>query len=171
MLRESKKIRLMDTYRNLFYTPLYVAEAEGFLSDQGLDVILGTVPEKASATQMLRSGDVDIVQSGISRSLMDLDEGREDAPIHIAEINQRDGFFLLSRQPVEQWEWKELEGSTLTPIGFTPVPWNPLRAVLLNHGVDLSCIKLLKGMSAIDAIDLFMQGGSCLLYTSDAADE
>ena len=164
MLRESKKIRLMDTYRNLFYTPLYVAEAEGFLSDQGLDVILGTVPEKASATQMLRSGDVDIVQSGISRSLMDLDEGREDAPIHIAEINQRDGFFLLSRQPVEQWEWKELEGSTLTPIGFTPVPWNPLRAVLLNHGVDLSCIKLLKGMSAIDAIDLFMQGGSDYLH-------
>ena len=65
LLSERKKIRLMDTYRNLFYTPLYVAEAEGFLSDQGLDVAFGTVPEKASATQMLRSGDVDIVQSGI----------------------------------------------------------------------------------------------------------
>ena len=164
MLSERKKIRLMDTYRNLFYTPLYVAEAEGFLSDQGLDVVFGTVPEKASATQMLRSGDVDIVQSGISRSLMDLDEGREDAPIHIAEINQRDGFFLLSRQPVEEWEWKGLEGSTLIPIGFTPVPWNPLRTVLLNHEVEISSIKLVKGITAIDAIDLFKEGKADYLH-------
>ncbi len=148
----------MDTYRNLFYTPLYVAVAGGFLYDQGLDVVFSTVPDNIAATELLRSGGVDIVQTGISRSLMDLDEGRDDAPLHIAEINQRDGFLLLSRQPVESWGWKELEGSTLIPIGFTPVPWNPLRTVLINHEVDLSAIKLIKGMSAIDAINIFKKG-------------
>ena len=118
MLSERKTIRLMDTYRNLFYTPLYVAVTGGFLYDQGLGVVFSTVPDNIAATELLRSGDVDIVQTGISRSLMDLDEGRDDAPLHIAEINQRDGFLLLSRQPVEGWGWKELEGSTLIPIGF-----------------------------------------------------
>ena len=86
----------MDTYRNLFYTPLYVAVAGGFFYDEGLNVEFSTVPDGDSATEMLRAGAVDIAQTGISRSLMDLDVGREDAPLHVAEINQRDGLFLLS---------------------------------------------------------------------------
>ena len=154
----------MDTYRNLFYTPLYVAVAGGFFYDEGLNVEFSIVPDNASATEMLRSGTVDIAQTGISRSLMDLDGGREDAPLHVAEINQRDGFFLLSRHPVDSWRWKELEGSTLIPIGFTPVPWNPLRAVLINHGVNLDSIKLVRNVSAIDAINLFRKGEADYLH-------
>lgn len=154
----------MDTYRNLFYTPLYVAVAVGFFYDEGLNVEFSIVPDNASATEMLRSGTVDIAQTGISRSLMDLDGGREDAPLHVAEINQRDGFFLLSRHPVDSWRWKELEGSTLIPIGFTPVPWNPLRAVLINHGVDLDSIKLVRDVSAVDAINLFRKGEADYLH-------
>jgi len=154
----------MDTYRNLFYTPLYVAVAVGFFYNEGLNVEFSIVPDNASATEMLRSGTVDIAQTGISRSLMDLDDGREDAPLHVAEINQRDGFFLLSRHPVDSWRWKELEGSTLIPIGFTPVPWNPLRAVLINHGVDLDSIKLVRNVSAVDAINLFRKGEADYLH-------
>ena len=154
----------MDTYRNLFYTPLYVAVAGGFFYDEGLNVEFSIVPDNASATEMLRSGTVDIAQTGISRSLIDLDGGREDTPLHVAEINQRDGFFLLSRHPVDSWRWKELEGSTLIPIGFTPVPWNPLRAVLINHGVDLDSIKLVRDVSAVDAINLFRKGEADYLH-------
>ena len=154
----------MDTYRNLFYTPLYVAVAVGFFYNEGLNVEFSIVPDNASATEMLRSGTVDIAQTGISRSLMDLDDGREEAPLHVAEINQRDGFFLLSRHPVDSWRWKELEGSTLIPIGFTPVPWNPLRAVLINHGVDLDSIKLVRNVSAVDAINLFRKGEADYLH-------
>jgi len=157
-------LRLMDTYRNLFYTPLYVAVAVGFFYNEGLNVEFSIVPDNASATELLRSGTVDIAQTGISRSLMDLDDGREDAPLHVAEINQRDGFFLLSRHPVDSWRWKELEGSTLIPIGFTPVPWNPLRAVLINHGVDLDSIKLVRNVSAVDAINLFRKGEADYLH-------
>ena len=122
MSTEYRPLRLMDTFRNLFYTPIYVAVAGGFFYAEGLNVEFSMVPEGQPTMDMLRSGAVDIAQTGISRSLMDLDEGKEDAPLHIAEINQRDGFFLLSRIPVENWAWKDLEGSTLIPIGFTPVP-------------------------------------------------
>ena len=59
--------------------------------------MFGTVPADRHPLDMLRQGEVDIIQSGISRSLMALDDGDEDAPLHIAEINQRDGFFLVSR--------------------------------------------------------------------------
>ena len=154
----------MDTFRNLFYTPVYVAVAGGFFYAEGLNVEFSTVPDGRPTMELLRSGAVDIAQTGISRSLMDLDEGREDAPLHIAEINQRDGFFLLSRHPVVNWTWKDLEGSTLIPIGFTPVPWNPLRAVLKNNGIDLDAITLIGGLSAGDAIDRFQNGQADYLH-------
>ena len=161
---EYRPLRLMDTFRNLFYTPIYVAVAGGFFYAEGLNVEFSTVPEGQPTMDMLRSGAVDIAQTGISRSLMDLDEGKEDAPLHIAEINQRDGFFLLSRIPVENWAWKDLEGSSLIPIGFTPVPWNPLRTVLKNNGVDLDAINLIGGLSAAEAIDRFRNGQADYLH-------
>ena len=151
-------LRLMDTFRNLFYTPIYVAVSGGFFYKHGLNVMLTTMPEGGSAMDILRSGDVDIAQTGISRSLMELDLGHEDAPLHVAEINSRDGFFLVSRHSVDGWNWKMLEGATVAPVGFTPVPWNSLRAAMLKHDVDLDAVNLLTGLSAQDAIESFRSG-------------
>ncbi len=153
-----KNLRLMETFRNLFYTPIYVAVSGGFFYRHGLNVMFSTMPEGGSAMDIIRSGEVDIVQTGISRSLVDLDLGHEDAPLHIAEINQRDGFFLVSRDELEDWDWKMLEGSTLAPVGFTPVPWNSLRAAMLKHEVDLESLNLVTGLSAHDALAQFRAG-------------
>ncbi len=87
-----ERIRLVETFRNLFYTPIYVAVAGGFFYRQSLNVLFSTTPADDSPTAMLKDGSADIAQTGISRSLMALDEGDEDAPLHFAEINQRDGF-------------------------------------------------------------------------------
>ncbi len=151
-------VRLMETFRNLFYTPIYVAVSGGFLYRHGLNVMFSTMPEGGSAMDIIRSGEVDIVQTGVSRSLVDLDLGHEDAPLHVAEINRRDGFFLVSREPVDDWDWKKLEGSTLAPAGFTPVPWNSLRAALLKHEIDLESLNLVTGLSAQDALAQFRSG-------------
>ncbi len=148
----------METFHNLFYTPIYVAVSGGFFYARGLNVMLSTMPEGGSAVDMLRSGEVDVAQTGVSRSLVELDLGREDAPLHIAEINQRDGFFLVSRAPVDGWGWKMLEGASLAPVGFTPVPWNSLRAAMLERGVDLDSVELRPGLSAQDAIERFRAG-------------
>ena len=158
------RLRLMDTYRNLFYTPIYTAVAGGFLYAEGLDVMFGTVPADRHPLDMLRQGEVDIIQSGISRSLMALDDGDEDAPLHIAEINQRDGFFLVSRTPTDAWQWSDLEGSTLIPIGFTPVPLTSLTAALRKHGVDIDGITMLKGLSAEDALAAFRNGDADYIH-------
>ena len=151
-------LRLMDTFRNLFYTPIYVAVSGGFFYRHGLNVMLTTMPEGGSAMDMLRSGEVDIAQTGISRSLMELDLGHDDAPLHVAEINSRDGFFLVSRHSVDSWDWSMLEGATVAPVGFTPVPWNSLRAAMLKNDVDLDAVNLLTGLSAQDAIQAFRSG-------------
>ena len=154
----------MDTYRNLFYTPIYAAVAGGFLYAEGLDVMFGTVPAGRPPLDMLRHGEVDIIQTGISRSLMALDDGDEDAPLHIAEINRRDGFFLVSKTHTDNWQWRDLEGSTLIPIGFTPVPLTSLTATLRKHAVDIDSITMLKGLSADDALAAFRRGDADYIH-------
>ena len=163
-MQQPHRLRLMDTYRNLFYTPIYTAVAGGFLYAEGLDVMFGTVPTDRHPLDMLRQGEVDIIQSGISRSLMALDDGDEDTPLHIAEINQRDGFFLVSSTPTDNWQWSDLEGSTLIPIGFTPVPLTSLTAALRKHAVDIASITMLKGMSADDALAAFRNGDADYIH-------
>ena len=157
-------LRLMTTYRNLFYTPIYAAVAGGFLYAEGLDVMFGNIPDGSSALDMLRRAEVDIVQTGISRSMMALDAGESDAPLHIAEINRGDGFFLFGRTPAENWRWRDLEGATLIPIGFTPVPLTTLSAALRKRGVDIRKIRMLSGMSADDALAAFRRGDADYIH-------
>ena len=153
-----KNVRLMETFRNLFYTPIYIAVSGVFFYRHGLNVMFSTMPEGGAAMDIIRSGEVDIVQTGISRSFVELDMGHEDAPLHVAEINRRDGFFLVSREPADDWDWKMLEGATLAPVGFTPVPWNSLRSAMLKHGVDLETLNLVTGLSAEAALAGFRTG-------------
>lgn len=158
------RLRLMTTYRNLFYTPIYAAVAGGFLYAEGLDVMFGNIPDGSSALDMLRRAEVDIVQTGISRSMMALDAGESDAPLHIAEINRGDGFFLIGRAPADNWRWRDLEGATLIPIGFTPVPLTTLSAALRKRGVDIGKIRMLSGLSADDALAAFRRGDADYIH-------
>lgn len=159
-----ERLRLAEAFRNLFYTPIYVAVAGGFFYQEGLDVMFSTVPTGQDNIAMLKSGDADIIQTGISRSMMDLDSGNQDAPLHIAEINRGDGFFLVSRHTTDSWQWSDLEGATVIPIGFTPVPITSLKAALQKHNVDIQKLNLLEGLSAEEALSRFSKGDADYIH-------
>ena len=163
-MQEPYRLRLMVTYRNLFYTPIYVAVAGGFLYGEGLNALFDTVPAGEDPLTTLRSGAADIIQSGISRSMMALDAGDTDVPLHIAEINSRDGFFLISRTPTDGWQWRDLHGARLIPIGFTPVPMTSLAAAFRRHNVDAARIRMIPGLSAEDALAAFRRGDADYIH-------
>ena len=161
MMTEPKaagRIRLRVAFRNMFYTTIYAAVEGGFLADEGLDIDFAHIPAGQSSTDLLKAGAIDITQSGISRSLMDLDAGSADPPRHIAEINRRDGFFLLARRPTDGWRWADLVGATLIPVGFTPVPYTTLQAAMRWHGVDPARVNRLDGLSAEQMLARFRNG-------------
>ena len=158
--KDTGRIRLRVAFRNMFYTTIYAAVAGGFLAGEGLDIDFAHIPAGQSSTDLLKAGAIDITQSGISRSLMDLDAGSADPPLHIAEINRRDGFFLLSRRPTDGWRWADLDGATLIPVGFTPVPYTTLQAAMRWHGVDPARVNLLDGLSAEQMLAHFRSGAA-----------
>lgn len=167
-----RPLRLIETFRSVFYTPIYVSVAGGFLEKEGLDVDFKTCPpEFAHPLSALNRGGADIAQSGIMRSIISSDWGAETVPMHFAKINSRDGFFVLSRTNQEPFLWESLKGAKLIPVGFSPMPWASLQFALRRHGVEPDELDLVTGLSFDDGISAFREGHAEYIHVPQPAAE
>ena len=170
--RKRLPLRLLEVIRTLFYTPIYVSVAGGFLEKEGLDVDFMTCPpEFGHPLSALNRGGADIVQSGIMRSIIALDWGAETVPVHFAEINSRDGFFVLSRTKQEPFRWQSLRGAKLIPVGLSPMPWASLQFALRRHGIEPAELDLVTGLNLDDAMDAFREGKAEYIHLPQPAAE
>ena len=169
-------LRLMETWRSIFYTPIYVSVAGGFLEREGLDVEFSTCPPQFShPLSALHHGAADIVQSGIMRSIIASDWGAETVPLHFAKINSRDGFFILGRGPLplpggegsRHFDWESLRGARVIPVGFSPMPWASFQYALRRHGLEPSDLDLRTGLSLNDAVAAFRDGQAEYVHVAE----
>lgn len=167
-----RPLRLIETFRSVFYTPIYVSVAGGFFEKEGLDVDFKTCPpEFAHPLSALNRGGADIAQSGIMRSIISSDWGAVTVPMHFAKINSRDGFFVLSRIKQEPFLWESLKGAKLIPVGFSPMPWASLQFALRRHGVEPDELDLVTGLSFDDGISAFREGHAEYIHVPQPAAE
>lgn len=167
-----RPLRLIETFRSVFYTPIYVSVAGGFFDKEGLDVDFKTCPpEFAHPLSALNRGGADIAQSGIMRSIISSDWGAETVPMHFAKINSRDGFFVLSRTNQEPFLWESLKGAKLIPVGFSPMPWASLQFAMRRHGVEPDELDLVTGLSFDDGISAFREGHAEYIHVPQPAAE
>ena len=165
-------IRLVEVIRTLFYTPIYVSVGGGFLETEGLDVDFKTCPaEFGHPINALNTGQADIVQSGIMRCIIASDWGAETVPIHFAEINSRDGFFVISRTKNDNFEWEHFKQGKVIPVDFSPMPWASFRYALQNHNIDPSEVDLLTGLNLNDAMENFRSGRAEYIHVPQPAAE
>jgi NitT/TauT family transport system substrate-binding protein len=165
-------LRLMETFRSVFYTPIYVSLTGGFLENEGLDVTFETCPPRyAHPLSALNHGAADITQSGIMRSIIAFDWGAESVPKHVAKINSRDGFFVLSRPGSSEFRWENLRGARVIPVGFSPMPWASFQFAMRRHDVSPQDLELLPGLSLDDAVAAFRTGGADFIHVPEPAAE
>lgn len=165
-------LRLLEVIRTLFYTPIYVSVAGGFLEKEGLDVDFKTCPpEFGHPIAALNQGAADIAQSGIMRCIIASDWGAETVPIHFAEINSRDGFFIISRTKQDPFRWESLKEAKFIPVDFSPMPWASLRFALQRHNIEPSDVDLLTGLSIADAMAAFRAGKAEFIHVPQPAAE
>jgi NitT/TauT family transport system substrate-binding protein len=150
----SSRIRVAETFRSIFYAPLAVAVHGGHLAAEGLDVEVVTAEFGAGTVGMMQRGEADVALSGLMRSFDQADRG-EPPLVHFAGVNDRNGFFLLSREPRPRFAWSDLVGSTVISFGGAPTPWLCMQTVLRRHGVDPARITFLRGLSNADAVAAF----------------
>ena len=165
-------IRLVEVIRTLFYTPIYVSVGGGFLEKEGLDVDFKTCPPKfGHPINALNAGEADIAQSGIMRCIIASDWGAETVPMHFAEINSRDGFYVLSRTKKSDFQWESFTEGKVIPVDFSPMPWASFRFALLRHNIDPSKIDLLTGLNLNEAIEAFQLGKAEYIHLPQPAAE
>lgn len=167
-----RPLRLLEVIRTLFYTPIYVSVAGGFLEKEGLDVEFKTCPpEFGHPMAALKNGAADIAQSGIMRSIIASDWGAETVPVHFAEINSRDGFFVLSRTKQDPFQWESLKGAKLIPVGFSPMPWASFQFALRRHDIDPSDVDLVTGLDLDQAMAAFREDKAEYIHVPQPAAE
>lgn len=148
---------MAETFRSIFYAPLAVAVHGGHFAAEGLDVDVVTAEFGAGTVGLMQRGEADVALSGLMRSFDQADRG-EPPLVHFAAVNDRNGFFLLSRDPRPGFAWSDLVGRTVISFGGAPTPWLCMQAVLRRHGVDPARITFLRGLSNADAVAAFRTG-------------
>jgi NitT/TauT family transport system substrate-binding protein len=136
------QLRITVYRHSVFYTPLIATVAGGFLKDEGLEATYSPKAPQRNLYEMFRASEIDIMQAAVSTSWDPLSKGIRDIPLHFAQINQRDGFFITAKADRSSFEWKDLEGARLI-ADHAQQPFAMLKYALHLKGVDLNHIQLI----------------------------
>src|SRR6266567_1837112 len=101
------QIRVMASRHSAFYSPLLACVHR--LRGEGHDVPYSVLGPGQRSYALIRDAKIDIMQSAVSSNWNGREMGVEPLPVHFAQINQRDGFFLVAHAPETAFEWKNLE--------------------------------------------------------------
>lgn len=150
-------LRIMFSRYSAFYSPLIATRAGGFLEAEGLDATFAVAGPGDAPAAKLAAGELDLIQSAVSASWATLEKGRPLEVAHFAQINQRDGFFLVGRRPDSAFRWEELAGAeVLADHGGQPLAM--FRYALHERGVEYGALKAIDA-GGPDAMEAAFRGG------------
>lgn len=110
---ELTKITLNEVAHSIFYAPQYVAIEEGYFVEEGikLELVTGFGADKVMAAVL--SGDADIGFMGSEASIYAYQQGVNDKVVNFAQLTQRAGNFLVSREKMPEFQWEDLKGKDI----------------------------------------------------------
>lgn len=106
-------ITVAEVTHSIFYAPQYVALEKGYFKDEGLNVSLIVTPGADKTMAALLSKDAQIGLMGPEASIYVYNQGQDDYAINFAQLTQKDGSFLISKDYYENWNFDMLKGKTI----------------------------------------------------------
>ena len=131
-----KTIQLNEVTRSVFYAPQYVAIANGYFEEEGLNIEITTGQGADKVMTAVLAGQSDIGFAGPEAAIYVYNEGKEDYIEVFAQMTKRDGSFLVSRTENKDFKWTDLKGSTIIPGRKGGVPYMTFEYVLKQNGID-----------------------------------
>src|SRR5688572_19125780 len=159
--RLAHALRIAVPFHLPFYAPVWVARELGTFRDEGLDVEVTTGVDEGRL-----QGEPVIAFAGVMRSLVLADHSSPLQFVAIAEVNSRDGFFILSREAVSDFTWSHLVGKRLAIFSLAPTPWMCLQGVLRRYGVNPEQVQITTGLGVEEGIAALRAGEVDYLQTS-----
>lgn len=108
--KELVKLTLNEVAHSIFYAPQYAAIELGYFEEEGIDLTLVTGFGADKTMTALLSGDADIGFMGSEASIYTYSGGASNAPVNFAQLTQRAGNFLVAREEMPDFTWKDLKG-------------------------------------------------------------
>jgi NitT/TauT family transport system substrate-binding protein len=133
------KINIQFTLFSAFYSPLIVTMAGGFLKREGLEYEWSISPPGVAAVDSITDGSAHVVQSAPSQAFNAIARGEIDYPLHFAQINEMDGFFISARDPDDDFDWRKLQDAEAVIFGGGQ-PNAMLRYACHQAGIDFNRI-------------------------------
>lgn len=130
------EITLNEVAHSIFYAPMYVAFEKDYFKEEGLKVKLVNGLGADKTMTALLSGECDIGFMGAEATVYVYNEGAEDYAVNFAQLTQRAGNFLVSKDLNEEFSWDNIKGKTV--IGGRPggMPEMVFEYILKKQGID-----------------------------------
>jgi NitT/TauT family transport system substrate-binding protein len=153
----AQEISIQFTRFSAFYSPLIATIAGGFLEDEGLTPRHSVSPPGVSAIAGLVDGTVHVAQSAPSQAITVLEQHKAPPALHFAQINEKDGFFLVGRMSEPDFNWQRLRGrEVLVDHGGQPTVM--FQYACFKRGLDYASIKAIDAGSSEKMIQAFTNG-------------
>ncbi|HJC25210.1 MAG TPA: ABC transporter substrate-binding protein [Candidatus Eisenbergiella merdavium] len=105
------EVTLNEVAHSIFYAPMYVAIEEGYFEEEGIDLTLVTGFGADKTMTAVLTGEADIGFMGSEASIYTYLGGTDDYVVNFAQLTQRAGNFLVSREPIDSFSWDMLKGT------------------------------------------------------------
>ena len=129
-------VTLNEVAHSIFYAPMYVAIEEGYFAKEGIDLTLVTGFGADKTMTALLTGEADIGFMGSESSIYTYNEGATDYAVNFAQLTQRAGNFLVSREPIEEFQWNMLVGKQVLGGRAGGMPQMVFEYILKKNGID-----------------------------------
>lgn len=132
---EVRDIVLSEVIHSIFYTPQYVALHKGFFLEEGLNVRVDVANGADRGAAALLSGSAQVALFGTEAAIYTWQQGAKDPIIAFGLLCQKDGSFLVGRNPEPDFKWTNVVGKTIIGGRKGGVPQMVQEYILKAHGV------------------------------------
>lgn len=152
---KNTKITLAEVTHSIFYAPQYVAIEKGYFEEVGIDIDLILTSGADKVTAAVLSGDADIGFCGSEGTIYVYNGGEKDYLKTFAQLTQKDGSFLVSREEIKDFKLEDLEGKTVLGGRAGGMPEMTLEYALKQNGIDPK-----KDVEIDTSVDFAAMGGA-----------
>lgn len=134
--QDAVNVTLNEVAHSIFYAPMYVAMEEGYFEDEGiaLNLVTGFGADKTMTAVL--SGEADIGFMGSESTIYTYLGGTDDYVVNFAQLTQRAGNFLVSREKTDSFTWDMLKGQDVLGGRAGGMPEMVFEYILKQHGLD-----------------------------------
>lgn len=133
---DTTKVVLNEVAHSIFYAPMYVAIENGYFEEEGIELELVTGFGADKTMTALLTDEADIGFMGSETTVYTYVGGTGDYVVNFAQLTQRAGNFLVSREPVSDFKWEMLKGTEVLGGRAGGMPQMVFEYILKMNGID-----------------------------------